>query len=88
MKTKVIREEKEFKPIELNITLETREEEIFWISILNSSYTTWEEVYMKGAGTLRNISVLSKANCFKAAHCMADLFHKLTAQSTEDTSDD
>ena len=88
MKTSIKREQKEFKPIELNIILETREEEIFWISILNSSCKTWEEIYIKGASVLPNIPVLSKKESISIILNMSQLYHALTAQTTEDTSGD
>ena len=88
MKTSIKREQKEFKPIELNITLETREEEIFWISILNSSCKTWEEIYIEGASVLPNIPVLSKKESTSVILNMSQLYHALTAQTTEDTSGD
>ena len=86
MKIKVNRQEKKFKPVGLKITLETREEEIFWISILNSSHITWKKIYEKGASSLQNMPTLSEQSISALSLKMSNFFYDLIHQTAEDTS--
>ena len=88
MKIKIKREEKEFTPIELSITLETKQEEIFWLTILNSPSGVWEKVYRDIEDSFPYVNPLNKEELFKEAISFQKIFYDLVDKTMEDTSND
>jgi len=88
MKIKATRKEKEFIPIELNITLETKAEEIFWLTVFNSCENDWEKFYNSGTKSLPNIEPLTEDELDVVTRTTSDVFWAVDERSMEDTSND
>ncbi len=88
MKFEIKKEKSSFKPTELTIKIETLEEEVFWLTILNSSVSAWRDFYNTNRNDFPKIVSLSDEEVRVCASSLSEFYYLLDAKTTEDTSDD